>query len=345
MTRENKLALVVGFGLILFVGILISDHFSVVRNQKEAANLSTQLRDPLLATNVQSMHEPALIELQPLKETKPEPSTAIDPGMSASTDPGSADLAADTHTASLLPPPVETPRNSTDNAFPNTIAMGPTPRNPQGAIPEGFEPVPDSKSAATANFKFHDVQSGDSLFSICKQHYGNANMVDALAKFNKIDDPSSLRTGRRLLIPTPQEMGFSAPPSTVVASNTSGQGLGTIKSDRVTPTGRDASSASNASSAGNTPSGLKIVQSRPVTVSPPAGNTSPLVQLKMVATPPTPKDAAPRVTYTVKQGETLRMIALKVMGSKNKWNKLYDMNRDVIDDPDNLKVGTQLRIS
>ena len=27
MTRENKLALVVGFGLILLVGILISDHF------------------------------------------------------------------------------------------------------------------------------------------------------------------------------------------------------------------------------------------------------------------------------------------------------------------------------
>ena len=28
MTRENKLALVVGFGLLLFVGILVSDHFS-----------------------------------------------------------------------------------------------------------------------------------------------------------------------------------------------------------------------------------------------------------------------------------------------------------------------------
>ena len=36
----------------------------------------------------------------------------------------------------------------------------------------------------------------------------------------------------------------------------------------------------------------------------------------------------PRVTYTVKPGETLRVIALKVMGTKNKWNKLYDLNRD-----------------
>ena len=31
MTRENKLALVVGFGLMLFVGILVSDHFSAQR--------------------------------------------------------------------------------------------------------------------------------------------------------------------------------------------------------------------------------------------------------------------------------------------------------------------------
>ena len=33
MTRENKLALVVGFALILVVGILISDHFSTARAQ------------------------------------------------------------------------------------------------------------------------------------------------------------------------------------------------------------------------------------------------------------------------------------------------------------------------
>ncbi len=31
MTRENKLALVIGFGLMLFVGILVSDHFSAQR--------------------------------------------------------------------------------------------------------------------------------------------------------------------------------------------------------------------------------------------------------------------------------------------------------------------------
>ena len=31
MTRENKLSLVIGFGLMLFVGILVSDHFAAQR--------------------------------------------------------------------------------------------------------------------------------------------------------------------------------------------------------------------------------------------------------------------------------------------------------------------------
>ena len=46
MTRENKLALVVGFALILFIGILISDHFSVAQNEA-SANLSQKISDPL----------------------------------------------------------------------------------------------------------------------------------------------------------------------------------------------------------------------------------------------------------------------------------------------------------
>lgn len=51
MTRENKLALVIGFGLMLFVGILVSDHFSAQR--QEGASLTqvaikTETPDPAL---------------------------------------------------------------------------------------------------------------------------------------------------------------------------------------------------------------------------------------------------------------------------------------------------------
>jgi nucleoid-associated protein YgaU len=53
----------------------------------------------------------------------------------------------------------------------------------------------------------------------------------------------------------------------------------------------------------------------------------------------------PAVTYTVQAGDSLRQIAQRVYGSKSKWKKLHDLNRHVIDDPDNLKVGTVLRVS
>jgi nucleoid-associated protein YgaU len=49
--------------------------------------------------------------------------------------------------------------------------------------------------------------------------------------------------------------------------------------------------------------------------------------------------------YTVKAGDSLSEIAKRFLGKKGQWKKLYDMNRDVIEDPDNVKVGTVLRVS
>lgn len=65
MTRENKLALVVGFALILFIGILISDHFSVAQNEV-SANLSQGISDPLIRI---SGDNPDLIEYDILANT------------------------------------------------------------------------------------------------------------------------------------------------------------------------------------------------------------------------------------------------------------------------------------
>ena len=46
MSRENKLALIIGFGLVLFVGVLISDHLSEA-NRQVTADLAMAV-DPLL---------------------------------------------------------------------------------------------------------------------------------------------------------------------------------------------------------------------------------------------------------------------------------------------------------
>jgi nucleoid-associated protein YgaU len=260
MTRENKLALVVGFGLILFVGILISDHFSTVRNQQVA-----------------NLHKPPL-----------EP--VINP-------------ASDARVYDLLPPTPAVNTTSMANAQDPVRPEQRTTINPNGYLqqrivqqpganlgtailaeqstPEGFVPVNPEPPAIQVKVKHHDVKSGETLFAICREHYGDTALVKALAQYNKMDDPASLKVGRRLMIPPAQEIGGRAETTSTPASST-------------------------------------------------------------IQAPPKPTTPA---TYVVKSGDSLAGIAQRFLGSKAKWKKLHDMNRDVIDDPDDIKVGTVLKVA
>ncbi|WP_313155753.1 bifunctional UDP-sugar hydrolase/5'-nucleotidase [Lacrimispora sp.] len=48
--------------------------------------------------------------------------------------------------------------------------------------------------------------------------------------------------------------------------------------------------------------------------------------------------------YTVKNGDSLSRIAKRELGSYNRWNEIYEANRDKIKDPNVLTVGIQLVI-
>jgi nucleoid-associated protein YgaU len=49
-------------------------------------------------------------------------------------------------------------------------------------------------------------------------------------------------------------------------------------------------------------------------------------------------------TYTVKRGDTLSELSLELLGTSRRWRELYELNRDVIRDPDNLQAGTVLKV-
>jgi len=49
-------------------------------------------------------------------------------------------------------------------------------------------------------------------------------------------------------------------------------------------------------------------------------------------------------TYTVEAGDTLSKIAKEHLGSANAWNKIYEANRDQLDDPDKIKTGQVLKL-
>lgn len=48
--------------------------------------------------------------------------------------------------------------------------------------------------------------------------------------------------------------------------------------------------------------------------------------------------------YIVQKSDTLIKIAEKLYGNKLDWKKLYDANRDILDDPNTLVPGTEIRI-
>lgn len=50
------------------------------------------------------------------------------------------------------------------------------------------------------------------------------------------------------------------------------------------------------------------------------------------------------VSYTIQTGDTLTELAQVHMGTMRRWQELYDLNRDVIRDPDRLIPGTVIRI-
>ena len=49
-------------------------------------------------------------------------------------------------------------------------------------------------------------------------------------------------------------------------------------------------------------------------------------------------------TYVVVQGDSLSKIAKRVYGNERDWHKIYDANRDLIEDPDLIQPGQTLRL-
>lgn len=49
-------------------------------------------------------------------------------------------------------------------------------------------------------------------------------------------------------------------------------------------------------------------------------------------------------TYTVEKGDTLSRIAKQHLGDANAWKKIFDANRDQLDDPDRIHPGQVLKL-
>jgi nucleoid-associated protein YgaU len=305
MTREHKLALLIGFSLVLVVGIVVSDHFSGARTSQLADVWNPAEPEPT------PVEELITTSYQPLSQQLPPDGPQVE---LPQVDPATQQAGATPTGGGLIDQAKEfaiemgngikhaepavgldrSPQGNGKDAEPTSATDQPKPEvAAPPAIDESIKPLIKSGVA----YPIHRVQAGDTLIKIARQHYGDASLVPALKKVNakRIAADGTIMVGASILIP-PKEVlqGGQAPASAAPAG---------------TPTTTAASPAARPSEP------LKSPEKKP----------------------------AAR-TYTVQKGDTLAVISQKTLGTSKRWREILDLNKGVIDDEDTLFVGLKLKI-
>lgn len=304
MTREHKLALLIGFALVLVVGVVVSDHFSGAHTSRLADMVTDEGAGPMPTVAGAN---------QMLSSPLPVDRPAQDPG------PALAGRWSPTSAGEALGDVISTGLTRLDkytidmgkslSEAPPTAAVDSSPAQPTGAaaaldppadpITTALHTPPPSDDKATraidarVAFPTHMIKKGDTLWTIAQEHYGDAHLHTKLEEFNKgrVGEDGALYPGATLLIP----------PRDVL--------LGKRK-----PLPSDASPQVAAK-----PEPLKA------------------------ATKPEPAKAAPPArSYTVKSGDTLAVISQRTLGTAKRWKEIADLNK--LSDPDVVVVGAVLKI-
>jgi nucleoid-associated protein YgaU len=230
MTREHKLAIVLGFGLLLFVGILISDHFSAGQRRPTA--------DLAANTQIREVRPPAPISIQPIQVTgasAPQPIQAQRPfeqgGDTVALPQGIVPAPAPSTDPIGIPVELYTLRegetlyklcqtkygngnlwkeladfNKATIPNPTKMRAGMTVRLPAvhvlrgEAVPAPSEVVPAPQPAGGREYV---IQKGDTLGAIAARELGSSKKWEAIyhANRDRMKSPSDLRIGKALRIP------------------------------------------------------------------------------------------------------------------------------------------------
>jgi len=231
MTREHKLAIVLGFGLLLFVGILISDHFSAGQRRPTA--------DLAANTQIREVRPPAPISIQPLQVTgasAPQPMQPQRPfeqgGDTVALPQGVVPAPAQSTDPIGIPVELYTLRegetlyklcqakygngnlwkeladfNKATIPNPTKMRAGMTVRLPAVHVLRGeAAPAPTELVSAPqpATGREYVIQKGDTLGAIAARELGSSKKWEAIYQANRdrMKNPSDLRIGKALRIPS-----------------------------------------------------------------------------------------------------------------------------------------------
>jgi len=179
MTREHKLALVVGFGLILFVGILITDHLAA----------DTRLHEPLPTARIPDTDPISLLGRDTTRLISEDPSPAP---LEYDAAPRVPEIVLDPSLGEARTP--ARPMRAVEPGRAGTVTTGPLAGLGMATPPAATERV-------------HVVRKNETLSGIAKTVYGDAGSWRRIANANPRVDPDRLRPGTRLRIPADEPAG------------------------------------------------------------------------------------------------------------------------------------------
>jgi nucleoid-associated protein YgaU len=349
VTRELKIALIVGFSLVLVVAVLVSDHLSKasrahLAQAESVAPLPTHLipTDPIRTaeqTALQSEAAMALAEGRPAAASEvarqqiqreiPELERASNSGPIAT--PSTSPKMLEQLTQAYAPPAigiVQAPNLIT----PTRVDAGSTtadklltdrvnsdrPSLDTPSIDKPLVPEAPALAKATPSEVVHTVAAGDSLFVIARKYYGDGMKWKQIVAANpdRVTATGIVKQGTQLRIPN-------------VASNTtkSPAKLPAEKSTLKPADQRLADAKAKAKS-----------ETKPAT-KPAAAKTAPK-ELAKADTKAAPKADKPG-TYKVQPGDTAGKIAQRVLGSSRYADEILELNSV---DEESLRVGMVLKM-
>ncbi|MBC7772790.1 MAG: LysM peptidoglycan-binding domain-containing protein [Pyrinomonadaceae bacterium] len=344
MTRESKLAVILGFAVVLVVAALISDHFSHARQAKIGTDLTL---------------------------AGPGDIGAIPPGLS--TPIGSTSTVVSTHPVGTgsedntnLVGSIREPNGNAESSAEKSnvgpreeIHMGGPSGNPKGTAPASTPGKPDTMPSgdrapetaiastlpySTGKPKNYQIKESDSLYRIAKASYGDASLWEELADYNKgrIGAKNALRAGGTLVIPPEDVLRGKAqlPPEGMVVPNKAGtaQALTTPGGGKVAP--------GTSGLPTDQPSDIRrIAGNLPTKKADRLVGPSPLIDKATDKKKPAEADkaAAKPGTYTVRRGDHLSSIAASKLGSTKRINDILRLNPG-LDDEDSITEGMVLNL-
>ncbi len=335
MTREHKLSLIIGFVLILIVGVLISDHMSDQRRIQLASVAVDDERSTLgigdAISPVERWVRENAAEIQAAAETESTPPVPDDTSLALQTGATPEQATAQdvpVHDDGFTPLVIPNGKLAMRDEAPGNIERALEEsgavmhRTPTGervvSVPEtSAEPVsrtsapvgtrPEPGSTQTTpkvevdpkDVKIYRIQDKDSLYAIAKSTYGDAALWTALAAYNegRVGKDGTVRVGATIKLP----------PKHVLTG-------GALEPRRESPKQQNDKKASESTAK----------------------------KQDIAKKPEAPKTPAKPITHKVVKGDTLSKIAEKYLGSKARASEIMALNK--ITDPNQIKLDSVLKI-